>query len=166
MTTSSVTPEVPPGSPVPASTAATESVVIPVVREQLDVERVRVETGAAVRIRKVVHQDEQDVEVTLAQDDVSVRRVPINRYVTARFAERQEGDTLIVPVFEEVTVVEKRLLLKEEVHLTLGQRHETSRIPVTLTREQAVVERRETAAGEWREDAPVLPDDPLTRPAT
>ncbi|MCU0893405.1 MAG: YsnF/AvaK domain-containing protein [Rhodospirillales bacterium] len=54
---------------------------------------------------------------------------------------RQEGDTTIIPVFEEVVVVEKRLKLVEEVRLTKRQtiRHEPQTI--TLRRQEAVVER-------------------------
>ena len=54
---------------------------------------------------------------------------------------RSEEDTLVIPLLEEVLVVEKRLLLKEEVRIT-KRRMETHRPQrVTLRREEAVVER-------------------------
>jgi stress response protein YsnF len=57
---------------------------------------------------------------------------------------RSEGNTLIIPLLEEVLVVEKRLLLKEELHLT-KQRVETHQPQrVTLRREEAAIERVET----------------------
>ena len=59
---------------------------------------------------------------------------------------RQEGDTTILTLIEEVVVVEKRLRAVEEVRVTKRQsvRHEPQ--TVTLRREEAVVERL-TAAG-------------------
>ena len=53
---------------------------------------------------------------------------------------RQEGDTLIVPVLEEVLVVEKRLLLKEEVRITRTRTEVHSPQAVTLRSEEAVIE--------------------------
>ncbi|MDB5301088.1 MAG: hypothetical protein JWO87_2751, partial [Phycisphaerales bacterium] len=54
---------------------------------------------------------------------------------------RREGDTLIVPLVEEVLVVEKRLVLREEVRVTTrrSQTHQPQR--VTLRSEEAEIER-------------------------
>jgi stress response protein YsnF len=54
---------------------------------------------------------------------------------------RQEGDTTVIPVVEEVVVVEKRLRLVEAVRISKRQaiRHEPQSI--TLRRQEAVVER-------------------------
>jgi stress response protein YsnF len=53
---------------------------------------------------------------------------------------RYEGDTMIVSIMEEVLVVEKRWMLKEEIHLRQRrvERHQPQR--VTLRREEALVE--------------------------
>jgi stress response protein YsnF len=53
---------------------------------------------------------------------------------------RREGNTLIIPLLEEVLVVEKRLILKEELHLTLVQTEERKPQTVRLRREEATVE--------------------------
>lgn len=45
---------------------------------------------------------------------MQVTRMPIDAEVTTPPGVRVEGDTTIVPVIEEVLVVEKRLILKEE----------------------------------------------------
>jgi uncharacterized protein (TIGR02271 family) len=115
-------------------------VVLPVIQEALDVQTTPVETGR-VRIRKIVREREEVVDPPILRDEVVVERVPINRVVEGPIAVRSEGDTLIIPLLEEVLVVEKRLLLKEEVHLT--KRRIETHIPqrVTLRREEAVVER-------------------------
>ena len=54
---------------------------------------------------------------------------------------RPSYGSVLIPLFEEVLVVEKRLLLKEEVHVTqrLVETHAPQR--VTRRREEVVVER-------------------------
>jgi stress response protein YsnF len=57
--------------------------------------------------------------------------VPVNTVVAEAVPPREEGDTLIVPIFEEVLVTEKRLLLREEVHIV--RRRVEVRAPQTIT---------------------------------
>ena len=60
---------------------------------------------------------------------------------------RQEGDTTIVTLHEEVVVVETRLRATEEVHLIRRQAlMRSARKRVTLRREEAVIERLDAAA--------------------
>ena len=47
----------------------------------------------------------------------------------------------IIPILEEILVVEKRLVLKEEVHVRQSRADETVEVPVTLRLQRAVVER-------------------------
>jgi uncharacterized protein (TIGR02271 family) len=114
--------------------------VLPVIEEALEVHTSPVETGR-VRIRKVVHEREEIVDPPLLHDEVVVERVPINRVIDGPISVRSEEDTLVIPLLEEVLVVEKRLLLKEEVRIT--KRRVETHMPqrVTLRREEAVVER-------------------------
>jgi uncharacterized protein (TIGR02271 family) len=124
-----------------ASAEGRESpLVVPVLQEVLDVLITPVETGR-VRIRKMVHAHEEIVDPPLWRDEVVIERVPINRVIDEPMAARSEGDTLIIPVLEEVFVIEKRLLLKEEVRITKHQvaTHRPQR--VTRRREEAAVER-------------------------
>jgi Domain of unknown function (DUF2382) len=48
---------------------------------------------------------------------VEIERFPIGRPVDSAPAIRQQGDTTILSVFEEVFVVERKLVLKEEIHI-------------------------------------------------
>ncbi|MCX6622492.1 MAG: DUF2382 domain-containing protein [Acidobacteria bacterium] len=64
-------------------------------------------------------------------EDVQVERVPVNRIIDTPAETRQEGDVTIVPVMEEVVMIERRLLLKEEVRIT---RHRAE-----ITRPRSVV---------------------------
>jgi uncharacterized protein (TIGR02271 family) len=114
--------------------------VLPVIQETVDVHTTPVEKGR-VRIRKTVHEREELVDPPLLRGEVVVERVPINRVVEGPIPVRSEGDTLIIPLFEEVLVVERRLLLKEEVHLTKRRVETHTPQRVTLRREEAIVER-------------------------
>jgi stress response protein YsnF len=54
---------------------------------------------------------------------------------------RHVGNTMIISLLEEVLVVEKRLMLKEELHITKGEVETYKPQRVTLRTEEAVVER-------------------------
>jgi stress response protein YsnF len=54
---------------------------------------------------------------------------------------REEGDTLVIPVVEEVAVVVKRLVLREEVRLRFVHTEEPFEAEVALRRQEATVER-------------------------
>ncbi len=124
---------------------STEAIVLPVIQEQLNVEKRQVQTGG-VRVRKTVHQREEVVDETLLHDEVQVERIPINQLATSVPAVRYEGDTTIIPILEEVLVVEKRLMVKEEVRITKRQvRTESQPQRVTLRSEEAIVEKMEAA---------------------
>jgi uncharacterized protein (TIGR02271 family) len=114
--------------------------VLPVMAEALDVQTRRVETGR-VRLHKTVHTREVLVDEPLVREEVVIERVPINRVVEGPLPVRYEGDTMVVSVLEEVLVVETRLLLKEEVHITTRrtERHAPQR--VTRRYEDVTVER-------------------------
>jgi len=122
--------------------------VIPVVHEQLQVSSRRRDTGRGVRIHKSVSERTQRCEQLLAHDALEVRRVAVDRLVAPGEAPRtrQEGDTLIVPVVEEILVVEKRLRITEELHITRHTRHDPHASSVVLRAEQVSVERFDDGA--------------------
>ena len=126
--------------PLMADDSLPETVVIPVIAEQLHVDKQLIETGR-VRLVKTVHQDEQTINIPLLREEVTIERVALNQYVDQPPATRQEGDTTIYPVLQEVVVTEKRLLLVEEIRVTKRQveSHETQ--SVMLRREEVNVER-------------------------
>ena len=118
----------------------TQHAVVPVLGEELDVQKRVVETGT-VRLTKQVHEREAHVDEPLYREEVEVTRVPIQRVVDAPLPVREEHDTLIVPVVEEVLVVEKRLMLKEEIHMRTHRVETRQPQQVTLRREEVGVER-------------------------
>ncbi len=120
-----------------------DSTVIPVIEEQLQVGKKVVETGS-VRVRKIVHEEEVKVETPVVVEKLDIERIPINQYVeSAPPAVRYEGDVMIVPILEEVVVVEKRLRLVEELRITKRQEHTQVSQPVILRKEEVIVDRRD-----------------------
>jgi uncharacterized protein (TIGR02271 family) len=114
--------------------------VVPVIAEELEVQKRVVETGK-VRITKVAQEREVVVDEPLFGEEVEVERVPIQRVVEGPIPVRYEDDTVIVSILEEVLVVEKRLLLKEEFHIRKRRVETHQPQQVTLRHEEARIER-------------------------
>jgi uncharacterized protein (TIGR02271 family) len=112
--------------------------VIPIIEEELLVEKRVVESGG-VTVSKQVHEHEEVIDEPLRQERVVVERHSINRRVETAPSMRREGMTLIIPVVEEVLVVEKHLFLKEEVHIIVEQIGVRQSQIVNLRREEAIV---------------------------
>jgi stress response protein YsnF len=92
------------------------------------------------------------IPVSLHSQTVEVKRFAVNRPVDQKFEPRQEGSTLIIPVFEYVPVITMQLTLKEEVHVTTTESTQEVFQNVLLNTEELVVERRDGAHGEWRSE--------------
>jgi len=117
-----------------------EPIVVPVLVEELEVQKRLVETGK-VRITKVVHERETLVDEPLFHDKVAITRVPVQRVVDGPVPVREENGTTIISIVEEVLVVEKRLMLREEIHIR-RQRSETHQPQrITLRSEEVQIER-------------------------
>jgi stress response protein YsnF len=125
--------------------------VVPLVEEQAVVLKRRKLTEG-VRVRTVTRERDEVVDEPLAVEEVEVERVPLDVWVDAPVPVRQEGDTTIVTLVEEVVVVEKRLRAIEEVRITKRRALRHAPQHVTLRREEAVVERLD--AGGATEDEP------------
>jgi uncharacterized protein (TIGR02271 family) len=115
-----------------------EEHAVPIHEEVVTVSKRPVER-ARLRIDKRVSAREVDVSVPLVHEDAVVERVSINRVVSEAPPTRQEGDTLIIPVVEEVAVVERRLVLREEVRVQKRSTTETFEQSVTVRSESVEV---------------------------
>ena len=124
--------------------------VIPLVEERAVVLKRKKLTGG-LRVRTVVRESEKVIDQPLTTDAVEVERVPLDRWVEAPVPVRQEGETTIITLLEEVVVVEKRLRATEEVRITRRRTTRQAAQHVTLRREEAVVERLD-AAGSGDDD--------------
>ena len=103
---------------------------IPLLEEQATVTKREVTTGR-VRVSTYVENINEVVRAELLSENVEITRVTIGERVVGPVPQvRTEGDLTIVPIFEEVIVVEKQLLLKEELHIR--KRRETDSVEVRL----------------------------------
>jgi stress response protein YsnF len=124
--------------------AGQDTVRINVMQEGLAVDKRVVDTGRGVRVHKSVQTHPVLVEETLASEEITVRHVPIDRTLgqdEAMPGTRYDGDVLIVPVFEEIVVVERRIRIKEELHITRISRQAPFSQTVMLQSEQVNIER-------------------------
>ena len=112
---------------------------VPIVEEELRVEKRQVSTGK-VRVRTKTEVSDEVARATLEGESVEVTRVPVGREIETAPAVRTEGDLTIIPVVEEIVVVEKRLVLKEEIHLRRTVTREDVAVPVQLRKQHAVIE--------------------------
>lgn len=116
--------------------AAGQEAVIPVAEEKISINKREKETGRVV-VHVTPHLREETVDVALAEEHVEIERVPVNQFVSGPVSVRQEGDVTVVPVVEEVLVVEKRLMLREEIRVTRRRQTRRHVQPVTLRSEEA-----------------------------
>jgi uncharacterized protein (TIGR02271 family) len=114
--------------------------------EELSVAKEKLETGR-VRVSTRTHEREAVVDEDLARERVEVETVPMNLGIDAVPEVRQEGDTTIIPVVEEQLVVERRLVLKEEVRIRRVRSTERHQEKVKLRYQEAIVTRQEGEPG-------------------
>ena len=122
------------------TTESADSVVLPLRHETISVSRRRVETGT-VRVSTVTQRHDALIDETLTHQRVEIVRVPVGRTVETMPDIREEGDVTIIPIVEEVVVVQKHLVLKEEVHIRRVQVTEQHCETVVLREQQAVITR-------------------------
>lgn len=114
-------------------------------------------TGVVRAVRTTVERTEA-VQTDTARESVEITHVPVGRVVDVAPLMREEGDTTIIPVIEEVVTIERRLVLREEIHI----RRVRSQVPgcqtVVLRRQQVEVTRT-VPEGLAMQDAGHLRDD-------
>lgn len=98
------------------------------------------ELAGTQRVHKTSSEKEETVDVPLLREQVEVERVKVDRVAEGSEAVRQEGDTIIVPVVEEVLVVRKELRVVEEVRIRKTRTEKRDPQTVVLRKEEAHVE--------------------------
>ena len=126
-----------------------EQLVIPVLVEQAQVNVHREHTGT-VRVRKLVHEESAPVRSEGFRELVETTRVPVNRVVEATESSKTVDDLLVIPVYEERFI--KQLVLVEEIHVRRRRESFEHNASVALRREEVVVERLDSATGQWVAD--------------
>jgi uncharacterized protein (TIGR02271 family) len=123
--------------------------------EDLKVAR-RSVAGDTVRVETTTRTRDHHIDEPLSHNRVQVERVPIGRTVAAVPPVREEGDTTILPVVEEVIVVERRLILKEEVHIRRVQVADCHTETVTTREQTAEIHRTGADSPESKNNRPPL----------
>jgi stress response protein YsnF len=128
------------GSIEMSETDKSDTLVIPIVEEEARIAKRQVVSGRVI-VKTTVDTEERILKEMLSLETVEVERIPINRVVDTVPQIRTDGDVTIVPVFEERLVVEKQLVLVEEVRIRRTASVENVEVPITLRKERATVER-------------------------
>jgi uncharacterized protein (TIGR02271 family) len=119
---------------------STENPKLTLLAEELTVGKEAVETGR-VRVSKQTHTREVAVDEDLLRESAEVETIPIGRQISEMPSIRHEGETIVVPIVEEILHTERRLILKEEVRITKRKTTEQFHDRVTLRYQEAVVTR-------------------------
>ena len=120
---------------------AGEFINVPVIEEQLQVATKLVERGYVTITKNVVHED-AIINQALNHEEVIIEKKEINQYVNAiPPAVRQEGDKTIISVFKEVAVVEKKIMLVEEIHITKRTINTNVAVRESIRKENVVINR-------------------------
>lgn len=117
-----------------------QRLVVPIIEEEAFLDKRVVETGK-VRISKRITEREEIIDEPLFREEVTVERVAVNQYVDQPPQIRHEGDVMIIPVVQEQVVMQKRLVLVEELRVRkqIIETHQPQ--SVTLRREEIDVSR-------------------------
>lgn len=113
---------------------------IPLAEEQLDIS-VEGKTTGSVRVSTRTYTVKDQAVADLERSSVEIHRVSIDRIVDVAPGVRTEGDLTVIPILEEVLVVEKRLVLKEEIHVRRVNSTDKVAAFVSLRKQKALISR-------------------------
>jgi uncharacterized protein (TIGR02271 family) len=107
--------------------------------EQLVAEKDLRDVGEIV-VRTEVNDVPARMEVEAIREEVEIEHVPVGTFVRERRPSWEEGDVLVIPIYEEQLVVSKRLVLREQIYVRRVASAERHLVEQTVQRERLVVE--------------------------
>ena len=123
-----------------------QSVVIPVIKEEVLVDKQVVENGKVLITKKVFEEDFNTI-MPVYREEVLIERIQMNSFVEGVSPmTRVEGEKTIIPILKEVYV--KRLLLVEELHITKKKTINNININETIKREEVTVDRNNISSSQ------------------
>jgi len=128
-----------PGDPRPGDAKLGGEVRVPVYEEQLAFGTREVDLGE-IKVHKSVEETEQVRRGPLNREDVEVQRVRVDRRVAEPEQQRLEDDWLVIPIMEEVFVVEKHLMVTEEIRIRKRLVTAEGEVREVVRRERATIE--------------------------
>jgi uncharacterized protein (TIGR02271 family) len=96
------------------TSAARDEIRIPLMREEIGIEKVARESGH-VRIHKTVHTEEKHFSVPVTREEIIIEHVAVGRDAVVTGDDAFVEGTVDVPLYEEEVRVSKRSILDEEV---------------------------------------------------
>jgi uncharacterized protein (TIGR02271 family) len=144
----------------PAVEGTQDDPTLRLLAEEVHVTKEMRETGR-VHVSTQTYEREALIAEDLARERVEIETIPVGRRINAVPEVRQDGDTTIVPVVEEILVVERHLVLKEEIRIKRVRTIERHQETVVLRHQEAVVTRNQGDTGE-AEFTSVKRSEPIT----
>lgn len=114
--------------------------VIPLPEERVNVTKKETPAGS-VGVSTILDEHTELVSASLAKETVEIKRIPIDLEIDTVPEIQQDGDIIIIPIVEEKLVIEKRLVLREEIPLVKSRSTTQFEEPVTLRKMLAVINR-------------------------
>jgi uncharacterized protein (TIGR02271 family) len=147
-----------PAAPVVTDVSPGQPLTVPLVEETL-VPVTQWHEAGALEVHKTVQTVTQELDVPVHYEEATVERVPLNRVLAEdeQPAQRQEGDTLIVPVVREEIVVVKQRILVEELRISKQTRTVTRHFAEPVQREKVTFS-HEGLEAQPTESAPAQPE--------
>ena len=105
-----------------------------------------------IQISRLTRQHEQLVDELLTREHVEIERIPIGKPVDVMPSVREEQDSIVIPVVDEILTIERQLILREEVRIRRVKSTERYQERVILHTQEAVIRR-------WPVDAITAPAD-------
>jgi uncharacterized protein (TIGR02271 family) len=137
-----------------------ERLRVPVVEEELEVDKRQVERGA-VRVHKHVTEEQQAVNVPLREEEVVVERHAVHRGVDADAipGDAFEETDIEIPLRGEEVDVSKRAVVREEVEISKQTREHTEQVSDTVRREEVHVDEHDRSGRDELRGATVVDTD-------
>jgi uncharacterized protein (TIGR02271 family) len=118
-----------------------ETTTIPVIEETPVIRKRKVDTEQ-VRIRKSVQETPKVIEESLAREEIRIERKSVNELRQEPAQPRTEGNVYIIPVQEEILVVEKKILVREEIRIEKVHVQHNEKVTVNLRSEEVTIDRK------------------------
>jgi uncharacterized protein (TIGR02271 family) len=120
--------------------AEDKDIVIPVLREEVEVDKRIVERGGVI-IEKKTETEEISIDMPLLSDEINIEKISINQYIDSYPETKQDDQEIIIPVVKEVII--KKLLLVEEIHITKNKTTVTKNQKIKIKKDRVEITRKE-----------------------
>jgi len=123
---------------VKSTTGPATEAVVPLHTEEVSVKKQKIVTGR-VRISTTTRWHEQVVRELLSREEAKIERTPVGKLLDHAPEIRQVGDTLVIPLVEEVLVIQRRFMLKEEIRIRRVRALRVHRERVSLRKQEVSI---------------------------